>query len=126
MGETMKSYLLSVIRALAFFGMGLILLAPSGARAADVAYSIRPIVKLGDAVADVKIKPAGDLELGMLNDAGQIAVVPENGSSPGSWMLIQYTDDKFIPIVVAGRNAPGGTWAKQGPGPGITGPVSMN
>ena len=100
--------------------MVLVATLPAGA---DTLYKIQPIVKLGDTVADVTIRAAGDLEMGTLNDAGQIVFITENGNLSGSEMLIQYADGKFIPIVVGDRDAPGGKWAG---GSGIPGPVSMN
>jgi hypothetical protein len=118
----MKCYPSLVSHALTSFGIGLMLLAPSGARAANV-YKIQSIVKLGDTVADVKIRAGGDLEMGTLNDNGQIVFITENGELTNSEMLIQYADSKFIPIVVGGRDAPGGKWAK---GSGIPAYVSMN
>jgi hypothetical protein len=106
---------------------GLALLAPGAAPAATVLtqYRIQTIVKLGDQVADVTIKvgnQGGDLEIGTLNDSGQIAFVTENAA--GGQMLLQYTKGQFIPIVVVGRDAPGGKWARGSFG--VLSPVSMN
>jgi hypothetical protein len=118
----MKYYPSLVSHALTSFGIGLMLLAPSGARTANI-YKIQSIAQLGDTVADVKIRAGGDFEMGTLNDNGQIVFITENGELANSEMLIQYGERKFIPIVVGGRDAPGGKWAK---GSGIPGPVSMN
>jgi hypothetical protein len=103
--------------------LGLVLLAPGIARA-QTGYKIQRIVKLGDTVADVLIRAKGDLEIGTLNDNGQIAFVTENGNISTSEMLLQYADGKFLPIVVGGRDAPGGTWGKSNNGIPIQ--VSMN
>jgi len=102
--------------------VGLALLAPGMARAQG-SYKVQPIVKLGDKVGDLTIKADGDLEIGTLNDQGQIVFVTENANPEGSEFLFQYADGQMIPLVVAGRDAPGGKWSQ---GAGINSPVSMN
>jgi hypothetical protein len=122
----MKRTLTPAALPLTILAAGLALLAPGAARAAaPTAYTIQPIVKLGDKVADVTIKTAsqgGDLEIGTLNDSGQLAFVTENAA--GGEMLIQYANGKFTPIAVVGRDAPGGKWAAGSNG--IPSPVTMN
>jgi hypothetical protein len=94
----------------ALLAAGAVWAAPPAAAPPPVSYTIQPIVKLGDMVADLTIKAKGDLENPALNDSGQIVFVTENAA--GGEMLIQYADGQFIPIVVGGRDAPGGTWVK--------------
>jgi hypothetical protein len=101
--------------------LGLTLLTPGAARA-QASYKIQPIVKFGDKLGDVVIKTAGgDFEIGTLNDAGQLVFVTENDA--GGETLIQFADGKFTPIVVSGKDAPGGKWPQ---GVGLASPVSMN
>jgi len=108
----MKSITSKVRLARAALATGLTLLAPGAARA-QTPYKIQPIVKLGDMVADVTIRASGGgIDIGTLNDNGQIAFVTKNGNIGESEMLLQYADGKFLPIVVGGRDAPGGTWGK--------------
>jgi hypothetical protein len=103
--------------------LALMLLAQSVA-GAQTTYKIQPIVKLGDQVGDLTIRAeGGDFEIGTLNDNGQIVFITENANVDGSEMLFQYTDGKLIPLVAAGREAPGGRWSQAG---GIYAPVSMN
>lgn len=113
---------------------GLILLAPGMAGAAPppaaaalpASYTIQPIVKLGDAVADVKIRSdsqGGYLYMGTLNNAGQIVFVAANAEIGSSGMLLLYAGGRFTPIVVGGRPAPGGKWILE---EGFNLPVSMN
>lgn len=100
--------------------IGLALLAP-GLAWAQTGYRIQPIAKLGDTAGDTVIKRAGgDFEIGTLNDSGQLVFVTENQA--GGEMLVQYADGKLTPIVVSGKEAPGGTWARGG----VYSPASMN
>jgi hypothetical protein len=102
------------------------LLTPGPAQG-QASYKIQPIVTLGDAVADVKIRAKnGYFSLGTLNDSGQIAFIAANGDISNSEMLLQYADGKFIPIVVGSRDAPGGKWAKAEAFNYGSSPVSMN
>jgi hypothetical protein len=120
----MKRTLTLAALPLTILAAGLALLAPGSARAAaPTSYTIQAIAKLGDKVADVTIKAAGDFEIGGLNDQGQLAFVTENGGTGGGEMLLQYADAKFLPVVVAGRDAPGGKWTS---GNGVYSPVQMN
>jgi hypothetical protein len=77
------------------------LLAPGVARA-QANYKIRPIVKSGDTVAGVST--SGALYVGTLNDKGQLVFRWGNGT------LFVYSDGTFTPLVVGGREAPGGKW----------------
>jgi hypothetical protein len=87
---------------------GLALLAPAAARA-QATYKIQPIVKLGDMAGDVLIATNRLLGVEGLNDNGQILLlVPTRSWQPR--LLFQYIDGKFTPIVVPGRDAPGGKW----------------
>jgi hypothetical protein len=118
--------------AIAVLGAGLIVLAPGALRAAPPAsttpsptsYKIQSIFKLGDKIGDVTTDPQGDVEVGALNDNGQIVFVTENAAAGAGEILVQYNSDgKFTPIVVGGGSAPGGTWSK----PVSTyGPMTMN
>jgi hypothetical protein len=118
----MKHTLARAALPLTFLAAGLALLEPGAARAvALTGYTIRPIARLGDRVADVTIQNGGNFQISTLNDSGQIAVVTVNAA--GGEMLLQYSNDQFIPIAVGGGDAPGGKWVKQ---LGFTGPVSMN
>src|SRR5262249_40601999 len=72
---------------------------------------------------NITTDPKGDVEIGALNDNGQIVFVTENAAAGAGEILVQYSDNKFTPIVVGGGAAPGGTWHK----PVSTyGPLSMN
>jgi hypothetical protein len=85
-----------------------------GAAWADLTYKIQPIVKQGDTVGTVKIRPDADFEIGTLNDNGQLAFVTENAA--GGETLIQFADGNITPIVVSGKDAPGGKWNTIFPG----------
>src|SRR5258707_521739 len=99
----------------------LTLLAPVGARAADL-YKIQPIFRLGEKVGDFTIRgDEGDFEIGTLNDDGQLVFVTENAA--GGEMLLQYADGKLNPIVAKGMEGPVGKWPED---VGILFPVSMN
>jgi hypothetical protein len=118
----MKHTLTPAALPLAVLAAGLALLAPGAARAVGLTgYTIRPIARLGDRVADVTMRKGSNFQISTLNDSGQLALVTENAA--GGEMLLQYANDQFIPIAVGGGDAPGGRWVKQ---LGFTGPVSMN
>jgi hypothetical protein len=102
--------------------LGLTLLLPGAARA-QTTYKIQPIVKLGDKVGDLQIKPGGDFEIGTLNDNGQIVFVTENAAAGAGEILLLYANGQFTPLFAAGKDAPGGIWSKPG---NIRSPVSMN
>src|SRR5262249_20344603 len=103
--------------------LALALLVPAAAWA-DTAYKVQSIAKLGDKAGDVTIRANGDLEVGTLNDRGQVAVVTENAA--GGEVLVQYADGKLTPIVVAGQPAPGGQWSTAGPLDTIVAPARKN
>ena len=101
---------------------GLTLTLAAVARADNLTgYKIQPIVKLGDTVANLKIRASDDFEFGFLNDAGQFTLVTENQA--GGEMLLEYSNGSFLPIVVGGGDAPGGKWPRS---VGIASPVQMN
>jgi hypothetical protein len=82
---------------------------------------IQPILKLGDAVGDHKVKvEEGNFEIGSLNDNGLIALVTPDAT--GGDLLVQY-DGQPIAIVAPGGDAPGGKWA---PDVSVLSPVPMN
>ena len=133
----MTRYSYPVHGALAIFAAGLILLSPGVVRASPptaapppVSYTIQPIVKLGDAVADVMLAADSDngyLAISGLSDSGQLAFVAANGDGSNGDMLLQYAGGKFTPIVVGGRDAPGGKWpSAEAIYLGGGGPVLMN
>jgi hypothetical protein len=103
--------------------VGVLVLASRSIQAADPAYKFQPIVKLGDTVGDLKLREGGYFWVGSINDSGQIAFLAQD--SAGGDMLFQYSenDGQFIPIVVGGRDAPGGKWPR---GVGINSPVQTN
>jgi hypothetical protein len=115
---------------LAVLSAGLIALAPTALQAAPpasstppVTYKIQPILTMGGKVGDLTTDPKGDVEIGALNDNGQIVFVTENAAAGAGEILVQYSDSKFTTIVVGGGSAPGGTWSK----PVSTyGPITMN
>jgi hypothetical protein len=108
---------LKTIRAL----LGLTLLGHSVA-GAQTTYKVQPIVKFGDTVEDVVIKTTnGDFEIGALNDNGQLVFLAENKA--GGEVLLQYAGGKLTPIVVGGRDAPGGKWPRS---VAVYSPVNMN
>lgn len=96
-----------------------LLLVLRGTAGAQAGYQIQPIVKFGDHLGDLVI--GGHLDVAALNDNRQIAFVA--GNPNGDEMLFQYADGKLTPIVVPGRDAPGGKWGTDN---GVEGPVSMN
>jgi hypothetical protein len=117
-GATMRSVCaLTLAAALMLFAQGAV--------RAQTTYKIQPIVKVGDNVGGVQIKAPDsdgdhDVEIGTLNDAGQIIFVTDPVGEGEA--LIQYDNGKFIPIVIPGTDAPGGKWAATA----VDSPVSMN
>jgi len=108
------------LAALVLMG-GHLLLVPVAGRAApaQTSYKLKPILQLGGSVGNV---PIGDhFDVGKLNDRGQIAFV--TGNADGDEILVQYSDGKLIPIVIAGADALGGQW---GTNNGVEAPVNMN
>jgi hypothetical protein len=99
-------------RAGAGFALLVVALLTSHAVQADTTYQIRAIVKQGDTVGPVTIKPRADFEVGALNDRGQLTFVTE--STPPVESLILYTDGQLLPIAYAGGDAPGGKWPDRG------------
>jgi hypothetical protein len=96
--------------------VGLALLLPAAARA-QATYKIQPIVKTGDTLAGVPVKPP--LFAGVLNDKGQLVF---NASSGTGSALFLFSDGTFTPLVAGGQEAPGGTWPESvgvGPLPGM-------
>lgn len=95
--------------------------APGVARAQN-SYKIQVIFKTGDTVGDVVTrKSRGDIEIGTLNDRGQIVFLAEN--TAGGEVLIQYADGKLTPLAAAGKEGPSGIWPATAV---FTSPVSMN
>jgi hypothetical protein len=90
-------------------GLGLTLLPPGSAHA-QTDYKIQPVVRLGDTVAGVVLKKNGFLGIENLNDRGQLSFGAADAN--GADALFQYVDGRFIPLAVAGREAPepGGKW----------------
>jgi hypothetical protein len=103
---------------------GVLVLAPRSLPAAVPGYTVQTIAKTGDTVADVQIARTGYIDVGSINDNGEIAFIALQSAGNGE-MLLQYSkgDGKFTPIVVGGRDAPGGKWTRGG---GIWAQVSMN
>jgi hypothetical protein len=89
---------------------------------ADTDYQIRAIVKQGETVGPVTIKPNGYFQIGTLNDRGQLAFV--TATTPPTEALILYSEGQLLPIAYAGGDAPGGKWAARGFT--VVSPVSMN
>jgi hypothetical protein len=106
----MKGYLSLVSSARTAFVLGLALLAPGGARAANT-YKVQPIVKLGDTLGDTLLKAGVDFEVDTLNDAGQLLFVTYTPKMY-SEMLFQYVAGKITPLIVPDGDAPGGKWPK--------------
>src|SRR5438876_497572 len=105
--------------------VGLALIAPAASHA-QVVYKLQPLARLGDTLGGVKTRGQadGDWEIGGLNDNGQMTVVTENAA--GGEVLVQYSNGQFTPIVVAGKDAPGGgQWSPEDAN-GPQSPVSMN
>src|SRR5262249_46386414 len=82
-------------------------------------YQLQPIFRLGDTVGGVRL--TGHVDIGALNDRGQIAFITENPN--GDESLVQYSDGKLTPLVVGGAAGPFGTWGTDN---GVEGPISMN
>jgi hypothetical protein len=101
--------------ALTVLALGLTLLAPGAAPAADTSYKIRRIVQIGDSVGGQKLQ--GGFAVGALNDSGQLAfltatILNGSGLTNGNALLFQYANNQLVPLVVPGQEAPGGTkWA---------------
>jgi hypothetical protein len=98
---------MKLLRSLAL-AASLILLGLAAAQA-DTLYKIQSIVKAGDQVGIVTVKPDDALYLGPLNDNGQLVFVPHNTAGGGE-ALIQYDAGKLTPIVAAGGDSPEGKW----------------
>jgi hypothetical protein len=79
---------------------------------ADTRYSIQPIVKLGDSVAGVNVRiQNGSFHVQGLTDSGRVTFTTFVAEyKPAGVAVIQYADGKFLPIAVAGRQGPVGTW----------------
>src|SRR5713226_6090145 len=91
--------------ALVGLTLGLALLAPSAARAANVNYTLQPLAQIGGMAGDVPIAKGLIWFLGPLNDNGQLLVdAGTNGSQPE--ILLQYSTGKFTPLVAAGMDGP--------------------
>jgi hypothetical protein len=90
------------------FALLLVALLPSHTVQAETTYQIRAIVKQGDAIGPVTIKPNGDFEVGTLNDRGQLTFVTD--TTPPNEALVLYTGGQLLPIAYAGGDAPGGKW----------------
>src|SRR4051812_16203777 len=98
-----------------------LVLAPRPVNANVPGYTIQTVAKLGDTVADLPIAKSGYFQVGSLNDNGEITFIAQSGTN--GEMLLQYssTNGTVNPIVVGGRDAPGGKWTRGG----IWAPVSM-
>lgn len=101
-------------------GLPLMLMTPAAHAAPTRSpYTLKAILPLNGSVANI---PIGDhFDVGKLNDRGQIAFITANPD--GDEILVQYSDGKLIPIVVAGADALGGQWGMNN---GIEAPVNMN
>jgi hypothetical protein len=99
-----------------------------GAAAAN--YQIEPILRLGDQVGSVTLRPDGFIRVGTLNDQGHLAFVGQVVTSGAvlSDALFQYSAGGFTLVRGGGAAGPGGTWAPHGSmSVGLTySPVSMN
>jgi hypothetical protein len=90
-------------------------------------YRMDLVLMSGDRVAGVQTRPDGHLEIGALNDNGQILFTAANAA--GGHALIQYDAraergwERFTPIAVGNAVAPIGKWPQD---LAIWGPVSMN
>jgi hypothetical protein len=104
-------------------GMILFAATPFVGRAwSETLYKIQPVVRSGDQVGDSPIKVNNLLEIGALNDKGQLLLDAQ--STTGSWMLMRFADGKLTPIVTSGKDLPGGT--RRNSIVGTVDPVSMN
>lgn len=111
----------SISRALAAFAVSSMLLAPHAGKAdALTNYSVQVIARQGDTYGDRTFQHG--FHVGQLNASGQL--VFGTGTGDGGAGLIQYSDGKFTPIMVAGGPAPNGkTWPRDA---GFWGAGSMN
>jgi hypothetical protein len=74
-----------------------------------IGYTLKSIVKLGDQVGDIALKQeGGSFDVGPLNDRSQFSLLTTNAA--GANVLFQFTDERLIPVVVPGREYPGGKW----------------
>jgi hypothetical protein len=111
----MKGCLSLVGSTLTALSLGLMLLTPSGARA-DTTYKIQRVVQLGDTVAGLELLReggsghGGGFALGTLNDSGQLLFITWLKNPYSTTVLFLYDGGQIIPIVVAGGDAPEGTW----------------
>src|SRR5712691_979264 len=94
-------------------GLLLALAVSPTARAAEITYKIKPIVKFGDRAGDVNIKPTnnGMAVLG-LNDHGQILFVTFTAENPNGAAILRYAEDQFTTIAAPERDGPAGVWTK--------------
>jgi hypothetical protein len=90
-------------------------------------YQMDLVVMSSDRAGGVQIRPNGHLEIGSLNDNGQLIFTAANAA--GGHALIQYDSkgwrwwERFTQIAAANSAAPNGKWSED---LAVWGPVSMN
>jgi hypothetical protein len=100
----MKRLFASVSLALTLLPLGALALAPHPLQADVPGYTMQRLIKIGDTIGGLKINSW--FGVASLNDGGDLAFT--TGNAAGGEILFQYHDGQFTPIVVGGRDAPGG------------------
>jgi hypothetical protein len=95
--------------------VGVALMTPAGARAAaPVKYTAQALIKLGDKIGDPPSTTHDDLEVGTLNDSGQLTFVTFGSRGGAADLLVQYDNGKFIPVIWPSDPGPIGKWPDYG------------
>jgi hypothetical protein len=90
-------------------GLLLALAVSPPARAAEIAYKIQPIVKIGDQVGDAPVRTAITAVLiAGFNNSGELVLRTLTPSNQQTMVL--YANGQFVPLAVAGRDGPAGKW----------------
>jgi hypothetical protein len=101
--------------------MGLAVSAAGAPPSTPQAYTIQVVARPGDSLDGVRVKAGGRLEIGGLNDRGELVLLLDNAA--GGSALVRYADDRFTSMVVGGGDGPGGRWPQD---VHIDAPVRMN
>ncbi len=91
-------------------GTTLTLLAGTRAPAADLTYSLQPIVSVGGMAGDVPLPKSLSFAIAGLNDRGQVLFDVGTGDGTQPDRLLEYAGGQFTPIMVSGRDGPVGPW----------------
>jgi hypothetical protein len=109
--------------ALAGLTLGVMLLAPGGAQAANIPYKVQPILKIGDTVNGFAIPADYVFFVGPLNDHGQLGLEVFSFDESKAELLFQYAGGQITTIAGPGVDSPAGKFAAD---IGIYIPFGMN